>query len=149
WTWNNLMTTKWFLSAVLCLYVIGAGIGMYNHELWGDELQAWNIAKGRSNLLGVLRNTRFEGHPPAWYIVLWVISKFTHSLIFVQAVHLVIAISIVYLILFYSPYPALTKILLPFGYYFLFEYAILSRNYAMGILSGMLICLVIHREFKY
>src|ERR1700689_24933 len=122
---------------------------MFHHELWGDELQAWNIAKGSCSFFDVIHNTRYEGHPPVWYIILWIISKFTHNLIYVQVVHLLIAILIIFIILFYSPLPTITKILLPFGYYFLFEYAMLSRNYAVGVLAAFLICIIINKEFKY
>jgi hypothetical protein len=146
---NKTVFSKPLLWAVLGLYIVVAGYAMFHHEFWGDELQAWNIAKGSSSFFDVIHNTRYEGHPPVWYIILWIISKFTHNLIYVQAVHLLIAILIVFTILFYSPLLTITKILLPFGYYFLFEYAILSRNYAIGVLAAFLICIIINKKFRY
>ncbi|HTB53557.1 MAG TPA: hypothetical protein VK718_12375 [Ferruginibacter sp.] len=137
------------LWAILVLYILIASYTMLNHELWGDEFHSWNIAKASNSFFDLIHNSRYEGHPPVWYTILWIISKFTHSLQCMQVVHLTIAIIVVFVMLFYSPLPTATKVLLPFGYYFLFEYAILSRNYAIGVLAGFLICIVIHKEFKY
>lgn len=120
-----------------------------HHELWGDELHSWNIAKGSSNFFDLLHNTRYEGHPPLWYIILWVISKLTHDPVYIQLTHLAIAWIIVFLILFYSPFSLITRSLLPFGYFFIYEYSIISRNYAIGVLIAFLICLLIHKNSKY
>jgi hypothetical protein len=122
---------------------------MSHHELWGDEIHSWNIAKGSGSFADLISNIKYEGHPPVWYAVLWAISKFTHNLAYVQIVHLVIAASIVFILLFLSPFPFSTRVLMPFGYYFLFEYAIISRNYAIGVLLAFCICLIIKKTFRY
>jgi hypothetical protein len=131
------------------LYLLVAAYAMIRHEPWGDEIHSWNIAKGSPGYLDVIRNSRYEGHPPTWYTIMWVISKFTHNFAFVQAAHLVIASTTVFIILFYAPLPLLSRLLIPFGYYFAFEFAVLSRNYAIGVLVAFCICLIIRRTFKY
>ncbi len=137
------------LWAIFGLYVLVLGYTMAHHELWGDEIHSWNIAKGSGSFVDLISNIRYEGHPPVWYSVLWSISKFTHNLVYVQAVHGIIAALVVFIVLFFSPFPFTTKILMPFGYYFLFEYAILSRNYAVGVLLVFCICLIIRKTFRY
>jgi len=137
------------LWGVLILYTIVAVYTMLHHELWGDEVHSWNIAKASVGFLDLIANTRYEGHPPLWYIILWTISKFTQDPVYMQLIHLVIACMLVILILFYSPFPFITRILIPFGYFFIYEYSILSRNYAIGVLLAFFICLVIHGNFKY
>jgi len=104
---------------------------MFHHELWGDEIHSWNIAKASGSFFELISNTRYEGHPPVWYIILWTISKFTHDAFAIQVVHLIIAWLVVSVILFYSPFPFIIRILIPFGYFFLFEYSVLSRNYSI------------------
>ena len=121
---------------------------MFHHELWGDEIHSWNIAKASGSFFELISNTRYEGHPPVWYIILWTISKFTHDPFAIQVIHLVIAWLIVFVVLFYSPFPFIIRILIPFGYFFLFEYSVLSRNYAIGILIAFIICIIIHKNFK-
>ena len=137
------------LWGVFILYAIVAGYIMIHHELWGDELHSWNIAKASGSFPDLISNTRYEGHPPLWYILLWTISKFTHDPVYMQWIQLVIACMAAFLILFYSPFPFITRILIPFGYFFIYEYSILCRNYAVGVLLALFICLIIYKDFKY
>jgi len=136
----------WF---VFLLYAILSAYTIAHHEMWGDEIHSWNIVKGSAGFFDLIKNIRYEGHPPVWYIIMWTISKFTHNLIFVQAIHWMIAGVSVFLLLFFSPLPFATRLLIPFGYYFLFEYTVLSRNYAIGVLLVICICLVIRKDFRY
>jgi len=137
------------LWTVFFLYVIVAGFAIAHHELWGDEIHSWNIVKASGSISDLINNTRYEGHPPVWYLILWSISKFTHNLVYVQVAQLLIASSVVFMVLFYSPFPFITRILIPFGYYFLFEYGILSRNYAIGVLAAFCICYILQKDFRY
>ena len=131
------------------LYVAIAAGAMLHHVPWGDEIHRWNIAKGSASYADVIYNSRFEGHPPTWYTIMWIISRFTHNFLYVQVVHLVIASATVFLLLFYSPLPLLSRLLIPFGYYFLFEFAVLTRNYAIGVLLVFCICGLLRQQFKY
>ena len=131
------------------LYLILSAYTTMHHEMWGDEIHSWNIAKGSTSYADLIHNTRYEGHPPVWYTIIWTISKFTHNLVYVQMVHWVIAALIVFLVLFFSPMPLVSRVLIPFGYYFLYEYSVLSRNYAIGILLACVICIVMRKEFRY
>jgi hypothetical protein len=136
----------WF---VFIIYIIISGLTIYHHELWGDELHSWNIAKASNSFSDLISNTRYEGHPPFWYSALWIVSKFTHDVSMIQWVQLIIIITINFLILFLSPYPFVTRLLIPFGYFFLYEYAAFSRNYAIGFLFAFSICILLHKNFKY
>ena len=79
------------LWVVFVLYAIIIIYGMAHHEPWGDEIHSWNIAKGSNSFFDLISNTRYEGHPPVWYIILWTISKFTHDTAYFQLIHLIIA----------------------------------------------------------
>lgn len=142
---DNKKLTEWL---VFIIYIAILSFTMFHHELWADELHSWNIAKGSNGFFDMISNTKYEGHPPVWYVILWSISKFTHNLLYVKVVHLIIAVASIYLLLFFSPLPKLTKILIPFGYYFLFEYSVFSRNYAIGILLAFLLCIMLRKNFK-
>jgi hypothetical protein len=131
------------------LYLILAVYALLHHEAWGDEIHSWNIAKGSASYLDVIQNSRYEGHPPTWYTIMWIISRFTHNFSYVQLVHLLIASSTVFIILFYSPLPLWSRLLIPFGYYFAFEFAVLTRNYAIGVLLAFCICLIMRKTFRY
>ncbi len=147
----TIASTRTTPAVALCRMVFGvfilvAGYTMLHHELWADELHAWNIANGSKGFFELIRNVRYEGHPPLWHILLWSISAFTNDLLYVQLFHLLIAATVVYLALFKSPFPLLTRLLIPFGYFFIYEYAVLSRNYAIAVLLAFCLCLVIRKE---
>jgi hypothetical protein len=142
-----------FLNPILwgtfILYIILSGFIIAHHELWGDEIHSWNIAKASNSFSDLIYNTRYEGHPPLWYFILWIISKFSHNVAYIQMVHVIIADLTVFLILFFPPFPLITRTLIPFGYYFLYEYAAISRNYAIALLLIFFLCIIIHKNFKH
>ncbi|MBO9565186.1 MAG: hypothetical protein J7621_20590 [Niastella sp.] len=149
---NSRMQASWVRllpGVTFFAYVLLSVYAMLHHEPWGDEIHSWNIAKGSASYLDVIQNSRYEGHPPTWYTIMWIVSKFTHHFSWVQAVHLSIATLTVFLILFYSPLPLVSRLLIPFGYYFAFEFSILARNYAIGVLAAFCICLIMRRSFRY
>lgn len=137
------------LWLVFALYLFLSAYAIAHHEMWGDEIHSWNIAKGSFGFFDLMHNVRYEGHPPVWYVIIWTISRFTHNVVFVQAVHWFIAVISVFLILFFSPIPLVSRSLLPFGYYFLFEYTVLSRNYAIAVLLTICICIILQKNFRY
>jgi len=136
------------LWSIFILYIFILSYTIAHHELWSDEIHSWNIAKASVSLFDLIHNTRYEGHPPIWYIILWSISKLTHDVTYIQMPQFIIASLIVFIVLFFSPFPLVIRILIPFGYYFLFEYAVLSRNYAVGILPALCICYILQKDFK-
>lgn len=129
----------------LLVYLLALGCAIAHHELWGDEIHSWNIAKASTGWRDLIANSRYEGHPPLWYVVLFAISRFTHQLIYLQLVHGLIAGSVVGLLLFASPFPPVVRILLPFGYYLWFEYGTLARNYSLAILLIFGACIALLR----
>lgn len=133
------------------LFILYMGIvifGLLYHELWGDELHSWNISKGSTSYANLIYNRRYEGHPPAWYTVLWLFSKFSHHLIYLKLAQLLFITGAIYVFIFYAPFPAFIKALSVFGYYFVFEYALFSRNYAIGLLPCFLLCTIDGKNFR-
>jgi hypothetical protein len=139
---------KKLLCGIYLAYLLVSAYTIAHHEPWNDELHSWNIARTSGSFTELLGHIRYEGHPPVWYTVLWVITRFTHVVGYMQLVHYLLAAAVVFLLLFLSPIPTAAKLMLPFGYYFLFEYAALSRNYAPGVLLALGICYVLTGEFR-
>lgn len=135
--------TRGALWVAFAVYLLVSGTTMTHHELSSDEIHSWNIVKGSASLSELIHNSRYEAHPPGWYTLLWPLSRFTHDAAAIQVLHWAIAACVAFLILFRSPLPPLARLLVPFGYFFLFEYAILSRNYAIGVLLGCAICVLL------
>lgn len=114
--------------------------GVFNHEPWLDEMHHWLLAKESQSLIELYSNMRQEGHPPLWNVILFIITRFTIDPIWMQLVHLLFGTLGMFVLLCRGPFSIWFKTGLVFSYYFLYEYLVLSRNYAPGILLLWLIC---------
>jgi hypothetical protein len=125
-------------------------LGIAHHEIWVDEAQAWLLARDSGSIVELLRNMRYEGHPASWHILLWGLSRFTRDPAAMQLLHLLIATASVYLLGRFAPLPRAHKVLIAFGYFFVYEFAVISRGYALGVLSLFgLLALFPHRRESY
>lgn len=121
-------------------FFVIALLGMLSHEMWRDEHQAWLVARDANSLSQLLDNMNYEGNPALWHFFLYWITRVTHDPIYMQAFHLLIATSSIFIFNRFAPLSNLHKILFSFGYFPLYEYALISRSYALGILLVFGIC---------
>jgi hypothetical protein len=125
------------------LFALICGLGMARHEMWRDELQIWMLVRDSGSLLDLFQNLRYEtGHPFLWYLCLYGVSRLTRQPIAMQGVHLAIATAAVYLLARYSPFTRWQQGLFAFGYFSLFEFGIISRNYGLGMLLLFGVCVL-------
>ena len=122
-----------FRRFVLLVYIIVASANIITHEMWRDELQHWLIATNSNSILELFCNLKNNGHPPLWNLMLYAISRVTHNPVAMQYLHLIIAIAVVYVFLRFAPFSRLQRLLFVFGYFPLYEYAAISRNYGIGM----------------
>lgn len=139
-----------FAAMVTAGFFVIALLGMLSHEMWRDEHQAWLVARDANSLSQLLDNMNYEGNPALWHFFLYWITRVTHDPIYMQAFHLLIATSFIFIFNRYAPLSNLHKILFSFGYFPLYEYALISRSYALGILLAFAVCaLYKNRTTKY
>ena len=73
-----------------------------------------------------------------------------HDPFYMQVFHLLVATSFIFIFNRYAPLSNLHKILFSFGYFAIYEYALISRSYGLGILLMFAICaLYKNRTTKY
>lgn len=121
-----------FNSIVLTAFILVAGIGALQHDMWRDEMQAFLIARDSASLWDLVRNLRYDGHPILWYLLIWPGARLTWNPDSMHLVSLPISAAGVALFLWRGPWTRLEKALWPFGYYALFECSIKSRSYGLG-----------------
>ena len=135
----------------LGLTVLFLAIGAFtasHHEMWRDEIQAWLLARDSTSVFNLFANLKYEGHPGLWHLCLMPLSRITHSPIMMQMLHLLITGVTVYLFVRYSPFNWFQKLLFCFGYFVLYEYAIVARNYALGLLLITVLCVLFKERYK-
>ena len=129
-----------FNNLLICAFFILGFIGLINHELWQDEMQAWMIATDSSSIANLLENLKYEGHTALWYLCLRFLNWFNDNPFIMQVFHLIIAIINTIVFVTFSPFTKLQKTLFTFGYFPFYEYNILSRNYNLEILLIFSFC---------
>lgn len=119
---------------MLVLYSAILLVLLLHHEPWRDEMQAWLLARDSGTLVDLWRNTRYEGHPLFWHLLLWVLSRWSTSPLAMQLLHAAVAILSAGIFLARAPFPRWVRGLWIFGYFPLYEYGVISRNYGLTVL---------------
>jgi hypothetical protein len=133
-------------KVIMVVFILTAALLATHHELWRDEIQPWLIAKNSSTLSDLYRNMEYEGHAMIWPLMLFVLTRFSEELYWIQVVHLALAVMAVYVFLRFSPFTALWKGLFVLGYFTLYEYCIVCRPYVIGFLLLHCFCVVFRRS---
>lgn len=120
-------------SLIFVLYLGLSAFMMLHHEPWRDEAQTWLIARDVP-WLGILKEAMYQRHPALWYYMLAPLAKSGLPYLSQFILHLSLAVSAVFLLLFFCPLPRLAKYLFIFGYYMCNEYVIIARHYVLGAL---------------
>lgn len=117
--------------------------------MWKDEWQAWLIARDMSwsQMFGFLY---YDGHPALWYVYLKLVNSLRLMLfptadqaLVLQVAHTLIVIASFYIFIFRFRFSLLLKIFVALSYFIFFEYGIVSRGYALTILLGFLIAILL------
>ena len=134
----------------MLLYFSISYVGILHHELWLDEAHHWLMARDSQSISELFKTTRPDGHPVLWSIMLYGITCFTNNPFWMQLLHITIATATVFIFLRKAPFSWDFKILFIFGYFMIFEYDLISRNYILGIFFLFLACSVFkERQYKF
>ena len=144
---------KFEKNTVLCcviftVYAVLTFIGAVNHELWFDEAQAWVIARD-NNISGIFHQLGYEGHPPLWYLILYVPSHLGVPCTIMPYISWFLTAAAGAVIMFRSPFNIVTRSAVLFSGGFLFLNSVISRVYCLiNIMIVLFVCLYPKRK-KY
>lgn len=124
------------------LFIALGLIGISHHEMWLDEMHHWQLGRDSATLSELFHNARYDVHPLLWDILLFVIARFTHDPVWMQILNLSFSCIAVILVLKYAPFSKIMKVLIIFGYFVFYEYTVISRNYALGMLLIIICCVL-------
>lgn len=127
-------TRKPFEAGLLLLYIVWVAIQVACHEPWRDEAQAWFIARDLS-LSGILDQVGYEGTPALWHLILAGLERLSLPFQAMGVVHGSIAATAMGIFCFAAPFPRFIKAVTCASYYFVYEYATVSRSYVLSVLA--------------
>ena len=109
-------------------------VQIVHHVPWRDELNALAIAWASPTIPSLFWHIHREGHPWLWYVILWIPSRFTQSILVLKVVQGIVSTAIVLFVALRSPFRTWEKALVLAGYFFVFEYTVMSRMYGVMLL---------------
>lgn len=133
-------TERGFAALVTLAFSVLVAAGLASHELWKDETEPWSVALEAPSLAATLTQTPTQFHPKLWLLVLHVTSRVTRSPAAMQALHGAIATAAVWVFAAHAPFGRAARLLFALGYFPLFEYGVMSRNYSLGVLLLFCLC---------
>jgi hypothetical protein len=105
---------------------------IFAHSPWRDETQALLIAQQPLSVMFDLLH--YEGHPALWYLLLKTGAGLTDSPLVLPFVQSLVALGVMALLWWASPFSTVQKVILSFGSLVFFEYGVISRSYGLGVL---------------
>ncbi|MDD5543416.1 MAG: hypothetical protein PHX83_09595, partial [Acidobacteriia bacterium] len=133
---------QFFALLVTLVFGVVCLTAILHHEMWRDELDTFVTARDSSSFSSLMDYARFSGHPGLWFVFVYGISRFARNPAAIQLLNLVFALGAIYVFSCFSPFPRWLKVLFAFGYFPLYEYGVISREYCLGMLLVFLLCAV-------
>jgi hypothetical protein len=121
-------------------------IRTFRHAMWRDEMYVFMVGTGSSSLWQLFHNLKFGAHPGLWYALVWLVTRVTADPIWMQVLHIVLAIGVWVLVYRYSPFSKIEKFLLLLSYFLFWEYFVISRSYVLLALIGFAFVLLRERQ---
>ena len=114
-------------------------------------MNIWVAVADSGSLRELIHSLRYGGHGLLWPVSVYAAAQVVPHPFTMQFLHAAIATAGVWLVFRFSPLPPRETLLFGFGYYLCFEYAIISRHYALGALclAAALACLTGGRRPRY
>lgn len=129
-----------YILSILFIYAVIISVISYHHEFWRDEVRALSIITDSNSFFDLYTNMQNEGHPVLWYFILYIGYSVTHNPEILRIIHLIIATISLYIFLKNAPFSITNIIIFIFGYYIIYEYAVICRNYSISMLLIFLYC---------
>lgn len=139
----------WFAPALTAVYALVLSFALFHHEMWRNEINAWLFARDSADVFELFSNLKHHGHSGLWYLLLMLVTRLTDSPVGMQILHLTIASTTVFVVAKYAPFGTVQKTLFPFGYFPLYQYGVISRNYALGLLFIVITCVLLRQRWRH
>jgi len=135
----------WILYAVWAVLVT---VGIAYHEQWRDETSDWSTVRHTGLVELFTKRLPQIGHPPDWYFLMYPLGNMGLPMVTINIVCAVIMAVAMYLMLFRLKFPFYLKVALVFSMFFVYEYPVVGRNYALIVLFLMAVLWYYPKRFE-
>jgi len=131
----------------LAIYVAIVVVVEIHHEPWRDEADPWLLARD-ADLFTFFHRMGLSGTPGLWHALLVPLARTGLPYASQAVLHIVMAACTAALILWKAPFPLLLRIMIIYSYYFSYEYSVVVRSYALGVLLLVGIAAMYPRRYE-
>lgn len=110
------------------------------HELWRDEAWLWLVVSESKSLSDLFAALARSGQGYLFPLLCYWVRHAFSSPVAMQGLQLAVASAGVMVFARYAPFSRAVKVILLLGYFPFYEYAVLSRHYALGMLLLWVAC---------
>lgn len=136
-----------FAAAVTVAFAVACGILTARHEPWRDEMQAWLLARDSASIPALLAHLKYEGHPPLWHTCLFLLQRtVSANPAIMQGFNWLLATAAVAVVALFAPFGRLQRALFGAGYFPLYMYGVIARDYALTLLLIVIACALFGRR---
>lgn len=122
---------SWRESLLLVGVAAAVALGLAHHEPWADEAQAWLMARDMGWWRLIAHGVRYEGTPGLWQSLLWLMARLHIGYLGMHWVAGAFAVAGGFVLLRSAPFPRLLRCLLPFGFWLVYQDAVVARSYVL------------------
>lgn len=123
--------------------------GNLYHEFWRDEAFTWLIINASSSALDLINKLAFVGHPKSWYLLIYFISRLYNNYVILIACNIFFMAAAIFIFCAHAPFTKIQKILFSLGFFPLYQYGLISRQYTLFIFLIFAYCALRPRLLKY
>jgi len=138
---------RWLDITVLCAYATAVLTAVAHHEPWGDEAQAWLLARDLPLSKLIFSEMHYEVSPGLWHVLLWFTQHIFHApygaLNWVGAGFGICGAAI---LIFLAPFPRIIRYTMASSFFLIYQYAVVARPYVMLMLFGGLAAVFYRRR---
>ncbi len=118
-----------------------------HHEPWRDEADPWLLARD-ADVITFFHRMGLSGTPGLWHTLLIPLARTGLPYGSQAVLHIIIAICAAAIILWQAPFPIGLRIAIIFCYYLSYEYSVVVRSYALGILLLFSVAALYPKRFE-
>jgi hypothetical protein len=132
-------------ALIILVFALISSALIASHEPWRDEADIWLIGRDLPDPVSVINMAGYEGTPVLWIMMVFLLAKAGLPYISMFILHFLLMLFALIAFLAYSPFTRAQKLLFSFGYYAIYLYSIVARNYVLFVLFLFLIAAA-HRD---
>ncbi len=118
-----------------------------HHEPWRDEADPWLLARD-AGVITFFHRMGLAGTPGLWHTLLVPLARTGLPYGSQAVLHVIIAICTAAIILWKAPFPFVLRVATIFSYYLSYEYSVVVRSYALGILLLVSVAALYPKRFE-